>query len=178
MDYSQILCTHFGLPDSFEHTIRHKPLTNQIVDLLLYTRKRNHIITFQELFSIAPYDLEDVLCTLSSRSDYIEARYDHLINGCLLELGLSYRESCVTKALFNAWNDFDCPFVNMCACLFITYELLNKPKPVEFVLNVLKKKHTRINKNKVVKKVSEMKTKGFKNIVTNNKYAQKILCYI
>lgn len=175
MDHVKTLCSHFELPDSFGFGLENKSAEEIIVEFLMYTRRRKHIITFQKIHSLVKFDIDEVLLLLSQHRNYTEASYEEIINGHLIQLRLTYREGCITKALYKAWGEDGCPFTNICACLVITYELLERQVFIEEIINVFLPKFQHLRLKKVKNKIKEMKSKGFKNIQTNNNYAKNVL---
>lgn len=176
MNTALVLSVQYELPDSFCLRTRHKNVEETVVDFLLYTRKRNHIVTFQEIYKLIPFNIQIVLELLSKDKNYVEAKYEELVNS--IE-GLDYKQRCVVKALYtswtNRWNDHTCPFTKLAACIIITLQLVNQMEKVNVIFYFIKNQHPELNKQQVINKVKEMKQKGFGPVETKNNYAREII---
>lgn len=173
MNYASILCACYDLPLSFEISLKQKSNEEMVADLLLYTRKRNHIITFQELAKLIPFNIEEVLLLLDNNKNYEEAKFEELING--MELGLDYKQKCIVKALYQSWPEKDCPFATLTACTLLTYEILCLNYNFDVIIRVFKQKYSLLNSKKVKNLVVKMKSWKWKEIKTKNNYAFNVI---
>lgn len=139
---NQVLCAAFNLPEGIEQRLAGLETTKLIVEFILITRKLNNIITFYEIFKVIPFNYTEVLYELGNRAPgYIEVKKEELINRYLFDLGISYKEACITKYLIATLDDDEDIILCCVACLVITLRILQREQGNELnaVLNVFNK---------------------------------------
>lgn len=168
MNTSLVLSVQYDIPTCLFST-QYKSVEETVVDFILYTRRKNYIVTLNEISRYVYFNVDKVTELLYKHPQYIEPNYCELINR-LIYLNLNFKQQCITKALYKTYQDYSCPFVLLTACICFTYEILEREYCLENVVNIIKEKFPLLDLHNVKIKLKEIK-QNKKQIECNNTYA-------